>query len=498
MASRTPAWAVAFVGISLSCSVAERAPRAEVVQVEPPPSVFVALPPPAPAETAAAALPAAAASSAAPPEPAPVSPPPPAELYAIAREVVVRQRPQHDAQAIGVLRLGARVVRGAEPESRKGCSGGWYRVMPMGFVCAGNAATTDPSHPALGLARMPDRGAALPYAYGRAPAPPPRLTSFPPAGGKVRAPPERWSDLEGAPIPAFLLGGGALPRPQGYALAGDATVASQTPLNSGFALMSVFDHAQGRFGLSTDFELIPLERLERIRPSGFHGVDLQETPLPVVFVKARSSLLYSGEPRRGLTPLRQLGFREAVPITGKRVRFAGVSYLETRSGDWLKDARLLRIDPPSTELPSWAKGKRTWVHVSILQQSLVAYEGATPVYATLVSTGIDGLGDPETTHSTVRGSFLIHTKHVTNTMQGEEENDEFLLADVPYVQYFQAGFALHAAYWHDAFGTPRSHGCINLSPLDARWLFHWTEPPVPQAWHSALSLREGTLVHITP
>jgi hypothetical protein len=367
----------------------------------------------------------------------------------------------------------------------------------MGYVCAGGGVTVDPNHPALGLARMPDRAAPLPYAYGRAPATPPRLTALPASTGKVRPAPERWGDIEGTPIPAFLLGGGALPRPQGYALAGDATVASQTPLNSGFALMSVFDHAQGRLGLSTDFELVPLERLERIRPSAFHGVNLSETPLPVVFVKARSSLLYSGQPEQGLSPLRQLEFREAVAISGRRVRFGGVNYLETRNGDWLKDDRLVRIDAPR-EMPTWATGKRTWLHVSILAQSLVAYEGKTPVYATLVSTGIDGLGDPEKTHSTVRGSFLIHTKHVTNTMQGEEEDDEFLLADVPYVQYFKDGFALHAAYWHDAFGTPRSHGCINLSPLDARWLFHWTEPPVPLAWHSALSLRDGTLVSITP
>jgi hypothetical protein len=367
----------------------------------------------------------------------------------------------------------------------------------MGYVCAGTVATTDPAHPALGLASMPDRAAPLPYAYGRAPAPPPRLTALPPAAGKARPAPASWADLESTPIPAFLLGGGALPRPPGYALAGDATVQSETPLNSGFALMSVFDHAHGRLGLSTDFELVPLERLERIRPSSFHGVNLLDTRLPVVFVKSRSSWLYGGEPRRGLTSLRQLGFREAVPITGKRVRFGGVSYLETESGDWLKDERLVRIQALS-QAPSWATGQRTWVHVSILAQTLVAYEGMTPVYATLVSTGIDGLGDPEKTHSTVRGSFLIHTKHVTNTMQGDEQNDEFLLADVPYVQYFRDGFALHAAYWHDAFGTPRSHGCINLSPLDARWLFHWTEPPVPQAWHSALSLREGTLVHVTP
>jgi lipoprotein-anchoring transpeptidase ErfK/SrfK len=60
-------------------------------------------------------------------------------------------------------------------------------------------------------------------------------------------------------------------------------------------------------------------------------------------------------------------------------------------------------------------------------------------------------------------------------------------------QYFKDGFAFHAAYWHDGFGAPRSHGCVNLSPLDARWLFAWTEPHVPAAWHGAMSTR-GTMV----
>ncbi|MFO0571156.1 MAG: L,D-transpeptidase [Polyangiaceae bacterium] len=63
--------------------------------------------------------------------------------------------------------------------------------------------------------------------------------------------------------------------------------------------------------------------------------------------------------------------------------------------------------------------------MSILKQALIAYEGTKPVYVTLVSTGADGLGDPKETHSTVRGQFLIHTKHVTATMSGDELGDEF-------------------------------------------------------------------------
>ena len=156
------------------------------------------------------------------------------------------------------------------------------------------------------------------------------------------------------------------------------------------------------------------------------------------------------------------------------------------------------IVPALKEAPSWATRGRKWIDVSILRQTLVAYEGMRPVFATMVSTGADGLGDPKETHSTVLGAFLIHTKHVTVTMSSDESGDVYDLQDVPYTQFFHEGYALHGAYWHDGFGTPRSHGCINLSPHDAAWLFAWTDPEVPKGWHGKLQLRGGTLIHTHP
>ncbi|KYF53088.1 hypothetical protein BE08_00505 [Sorangium cellulosum] len=68
---------------------------------------------------------------------------------------------------------------------------------------------------------------------------------------------------------------------------------------------------------------------------------------------------------------------------------------------------------------------------------------------------------------------------------------------MPYTQYFHEGYALHGAYWHDEFGKARSHGCINLAPADAAWLFEWTEPAVPPEWHGALNIEGGgTLVYV--
>ena len=127
---------------------------------------------------------------------------------------------------------------------------------------------------------------------------------------------------------------------------------------------------------------------------------------------------------------------------------------------------------------------------------MVAYVGRRAVYVTLVSTGRGGLGDPETTQATVRGSFMIHHKDVTSTMDGEDDSaaDSYALRDVPFVQYFHKGFALHGTYWHDEFGRLRSHGCVNLAPIDAAWLFEWTDPVVPPDWHGVINKERGTVV----
>jgi lipoprotein-anchoring transpeptidase ErfK/SrfK len=83
-------------------------------------------------------------------------------------------------------------------------------------------------------------------------------------------------------------------------------------------------------------------------------------------------------------------------------------------------------------------------------------------------------------------------------MSSDVTGEEFELQDIPYVQYFEGGYALHAAYWHDDFGKPRSHGCINLAPEDARRLFFWTEPKLPPGWHSVLRPLTGTILFVHP
>jgi hypothetical protein len=83
-------------------------------------------------------------------------------------------------------------------------------------------------------------------------------------------------------------------------------------------------------------------------------------------------------------------------------------------------------------------------------------------------------------------------------MDGDVASDgPYSIEDVPWVQYFQGSYALHGAFWHDNFGYVRSHGCVNLAPEDARTLFSWTEPKLPEGWHGAFAAPDkGTRVVI--
>jgi hypothetical protein len=435
-------------------------------------------------------------------------------LTSIARETMIYARPSFKSQKIGYLRVGAVVTRSAQAVGDEGCKRGWYRVRPDGYVCIENSALldTEGSTAFSELAKLrPDRMAPLPYPYGRSRYPtPPFYTRLPSKGeqerteqelvGHLRArTSEAWKNLPTSPTPDILADGRMVPTPWGFFREGTPLTTGRAMPDSGFALLGVYEREGRRFALNTDFQIVPLDRLKPVEVSAFHGIPLDErVTLPVAFVRSGSANLYTGDPKKtGLSIARRLAYREAVPLTGREVIVSGIHYLETAQHDWIRNEKLVRIDRFKNK-PGWASPGRTWIHVSILQQSLVMYSGDKPIYATLVSTGVDGLGDPIETHSTIRGQFLIHTKHVSVTMDSDAEGDEFDLRDVPYVQYFQEGFALHAAFWHDSFGQPYSHGCVNLSPLDARALFHMTEPPVPQTWHAAMSLRGGTLVHITP
>lgn len=132
-----------------------------------------------------------------------------------------------------------------------------------------------------------------------------------------------------------------------------------------------------------------------------------------------------------------------------------------------------------------------WVDIDLSHQRMTAYEGTKPVYSARISSGKSGT-------PTVTGVFRIWAKISSQTMSGGSRaaGDYYYLPGVQWVSYFYKDYALHGAYWHNRFGTPTSHGCINLTNKDAEWLYHWMTPDNPgRGWYTTdKSDQLGTLV----
>ena len=114
-----------------------------------------------------------------------------------------------------------------------------------------------------------------------------------------------------------------------------------------------------------------------------------------------------------------------------------------------------------------------WIEVDLSDQRLYAHEGDRIVYSFLISSGKWA--------PTPTGEFRIWVKLRYTKMEGgrRETNTYYYLPNVPYTQYFYKSYGLHGTYWHNNFGQPMSHGCVNLSIPDAEKLFYWTSPVVP-------------------
>ncbi len=118
--------------------------------------------------------------------------------------------------------------------------------------------------------------------------------------------------------------------------------------------------------------------------------------------------------------------------------------------------------PPSTSTPDTADYSGRWIEVNLSQQMLYAHDGDSTVASFLVSTGVPAF-------PTVIGRYYIYIKLVSTLMAG----DGYYLPDVPYTMYFYRGYGIHGTYWHNNFGHPMSHGCVNMYTPDAQWMFNW-------------------------
>lgn len=117
--------------------------------------------------------------------------------------------------------------------------------------------------------------------------------------------------------------------------------------------------------------------------------------------------------------------------------------------------------------PAGVGPNERWIDVNLTTQRLVAYEGDNAVFNSLISSGT-------WLHPTVTGQFRVWLRYTAQTMDGRRLGYDYYLPNVPYVMYFYRDYALHGTYWHNNFGTPMSHGCVNLPTPAAEWIFNWS------------------------
>jgi hypothetical protein len=330
-----------------------------------------------------------------------------------------------------------------------GCTGSWWLVGPLAWTCSDDA----------------DLSAESPQA-------PPRVVD---AGGLTAQ-------------YAFVQSAGA----SAYASVESAEEGeADQELEGGWAVAVV--ERRERWARTTKGLWIAQQDLGMAHPSMFHGTPVDDGVLDFGWVVAdRASVWASATPTPKDKPKDVRARFQLV-----HVREASGPMVRVDDGGWMLARDLAR--PTRAPVPAEVTGPaERWIDVDSSGETLVAFEGARPVYATLVSTGRGPAGGGG---ATPLGVHRIWVKLFTSDMANVQHEDieaHYSLEDVPYVQFFDDAVALHGTYWHGDFGHPRSHGCVNLSPLDAHWLFDFTGPRLPPGWAAAYptSIDPGTVVRV--
>lgn len=210
------------------------------------------------------------------------------------------------------------------------------------------------------------------------------------------------------------------------------------------------------------------EHLRQSMPSRFAGVmitEAMEYPTAWILVNVVPSRAPGAEPTEGdLAVLRYtlVNLYTFVEVEGWRWYQIGID-------QWVHQtlvAKIIPVDPPA-EVDT-----HKWISVDLYEQVAIAYEGNTPVYATLISSGLSEWPTNE-------GLFHVYVRYPRTVMSGAEgQADFYYLEEVPWTMYFDGDIGLHGTYWHDGFGYRHSHGCVNLSITDAYWLYDWASSEI--------------------
>lgn len=216
-------------------------------------------------------------------------------------------------------------------------------------------------------------------------------------------------------------------------------------------------------------EYVTAEAISLYTPSAFQGVALAaqpERPFAWILSAVRPSIAPGGE-LNGDAPV--YGRYQLVQIFATERLGDHVWYL-IGSDQWINQIYVGKV--AQSAMPVGVGSGAAWIDIDLFEQTLAVYVGEQMVYATLVSSGLRGWNTPP-------GLFQVWQKVESGKMSGAHNRpDYYFLEDVPWSLYFNRDIALHGAYWHDSFGYQHSHGCVNLAPLDARWIFNWAPETV--------------------
>lgn len=405
------------------------------------------------------------------PAPEPEPPPPPevapdaeAEIVAhgIAKveRVFVRHDPADDSRAVGVLRWGQRFE---VSETREVDGATWHRMRGVGWIKGGDEVNIRTAGPAgLGFIPVaPRMDHPLPYRYTLVTA-----DEVP----VYRRPPRRGEDPERARIRNLQ---------KGYYFTIDKFV-------------NIYDRQMYR---TTRYWFIPRDGTTPVVGPEFEGIEVDaQTELPFLWITDPTARLCDApltpgsDERPSCEPVER---HTRVPLRGRRE--AGGVWYQTDDDKWIASLQVARVDRVRAR-PEGVRDNQKWIHVDLRNQFAALYVGDHMQFVTLISSGDDD-------HPTPTGTFTIESKHVTATMDDENNlSGPYFIQDVPWVLYFRGGYALHGAFWHDRFGLKTSHGCVNLSPTDARRFFEFADrPELPEGLHAVYVPpdRQGTVVHIT-
>lgn len=405
----------------------------------------------------------------------------PKSITAIEGTVKIKAAPRLDSEPVGLFRAGQTLaLRAADPVGHGGCTRGWYAVEPRGFVCASDRTSWDPAHPRAQAATavLPaDRG--YPYQYARVVAPTPRRLRLDEALEGDDPLSVHFSRTDGPrkdPMNAYV----GMKIPWARELVVDGQLHVVTP----------------------DLHLIRKDHIENATWVLKRSAWLTATSNSPFAMTLRDTRAHDAAglpsasmqwPMTALVPLASGRHRAGVV----RKTTAGRRSVRALEGGWIPQAHVSVFAPRVR--PAGIGEHEKWVHVRINDGSLIAYVGDTPIWGAVISPGMHG-ANANKPYSTPTGRFRISTKHLTSDMGGQIGQGAWRSRAVPWVAYFQGAYALHGAWWHDVFGQPRSHGCINLTPGDARTLFRWLEPSVPRGWYAVRATAEhrGTVVVISP